>query len=75
MSQTELEIDYGSILLDSFLNVILPTIDSLTDTFFFIGSMEQLYSNPQENANTVYGSRSEASEYSSVAYYFIRSLF
>ena len=42
-TQTDPEIAYGGIILDSVLNILLPTIDVLTDTAFFVGKIEQLY--------------------------------
>ena len=60
-TQTDPEIAYGSIILDTILNILLPTVDVFTDTVFFVGKIEQLYFlSPSKNSFDPYESFEEA---------------
>ena len=47
-SQPDFEIAWGSIFINFFLGIFLPTLDVVTDMVFLIGKLEALYWQPDQ---------------------------
>ena len=62
-SQTDFDIAWGSIFINFFLGIFLPTIDVVTDFVFVIGKLEELYS---ESPDKIFLSKQEASKLLSI---------